>query len=76
MVALPVASSSEATNEVPAAYGKNVTISPVSVASFHDDGGSSMCKGRDELKGTIVKERGSAAGGCPPPKETDNGPHC
>ena len=75
-VPTPFASSSEATNIMPASMGKNVTAAPVLVLASHALRGIGMDSGFVELRGRMVNVRGNADGGWPPTKETLNDPHC
>lgn len=75
-VGFPAASSREATNDVPAANGRNVTAAPVLVTASQLLAGMGIDKGLVELKGMTVSLRGRANGACPPSKVMLNDPHC
>ena len=70
----PAASSNEASKATPAGRGRRVTKEPESVELSHAELGTTKDNGV-ELKGRIVKVRGSAAGGFPPENETLKLPH-
>lgn len=70
----PVASSNEASKATPAGRGRRVTKEPELVELSHAELGTTKASGV-ELKGSMVKVRGSAAGGFPPEKETLKRPH-
>lgn len=70
----PAASSNEASKATPAGRGRGVTKEPEPVESSHDELGTAKASGV-ELKGSMVKVRGSAAGGFPPENETLKLPH-
>jgi len=70
----PSASSNEASKATPAGRGKGVTKEPEPVELSHAELGTTKVSGV-ELKGSMVKVRGSAAGGFPPEKETLKRPH-
>lgn len=74
-VGSPSASSSEATNSVPAERGRKVKYAPVRDVSFHALLGRMKTDGV-ALIGTTVSWRGSARGARPPVKLTENEPHC
>jgi hypothetical protein len=65
----PPASSNDASKATPAGRGRRVTKEPEPVELSHAELGTTKASGV-ELKGSMVKVRGSAAGGFPPENET------
>jgi hypothetical protein len=70
----PSASSNEASKATPAGRGRRVPKEPEPVELSHAELGTTKENGV-ELKGRMVKVRGSAAGGFPPWNETLKLPH-
>lgn len=65
----PSASSNEASKATPAGRGRTATKEPEPVELSHAELGTTKVRGV-ELKGSMVKVRGSASGGVPPENET------